>query len=78
MKQNQNPVFTRGQRNIFCPYYKNCLDHAAKSHWDYWSCYTCHHKLEKTSFATNLLAESASMPYYNLSPEIHSKTNINY
>ncbi len=28
-------------RWLECPYYKECLDHAASLHWEGWSCREC-------------------------------------
>ncbi|MEE8430247.1 MAG: hypothetical protein V3S16_03280 [Candidatus Desulfatibia sp.] len=32
MDKNPHPVHNNGSRNLFCPYYGDCLDHAAKLH----------------------------------------------
>jgi len=34
-------------KNLFCPYYKECLSHAAGLHWKGWSCNWCKHKNRK-------------------------------
>jgi hypothetical protein len=70
MDQNQNPVYTKGNRNVFCPYYRDCLDHSARHHWEYWTCFACHHKLKKKSCEHVLFAEGESTPYYHSSSEI--------
>jgi len=46
MIEDSNPVPVNGERNIFCPHYCDCLDHASKNHWEYWACQDCPHKQE--------------------------------
>ncbi|NVM22606.1 MAG: hypothetical protein HWN68_12615 [Desulfobacterales bacterium] len=45
MKPMAKPVHRSGNKNIYCPFYSNCLDHAAKRYWQYWDCSECRHKL---------------------------------
>ena len=33
----------RGVRNVVCPYYDQCLDHACQSNWRGWTCKECGH-----------------------------------
>ncbi len=73
MKKNQSPIHTAGHRNVFCPYYSDCLDHAAKSHWAYWSCLKCQHKQEQDSVTDVLLSPEGDYPYYSLSPSLYEK-----
>ena len=54
MDHNQNPVHTEGDRNVFCPYYSNCLDYAVELHWQYWACLDCQHK-QKEKLVTDVL-----------------------
>lgn len=44
MKPGLKPVHSSGHKNIYCPCYRACLDHAAKHHWQYWDCSECPHK----------------------------------
>ncbi len=41
MEPKANPVCKRGERNIFCPFYSDCLDHAVNQFWQHWSCTQC-------------------------------------
>jgi hypothetical protein len=45
MDQYPKPIRKKGEKNVFCPYYKDCLNHAAKLHWENWDCSECPHKL---------------------------------
>jgi hypothetical protein len=66
MKQNHNPIHSKGDKNILCPHYRDCLDHAAKNHWESWSCIDCHHKLTSKSHTDILVTRSEAAMCYNL------------
>lgn len=44
-----NPIPAKGERNIYCPYYNNCLDYAVQDWWDSWNCSQCPYRLIKQS-----------------------------
>jgi hypothetical protein len=44
MDQQARPISKRGERNIYCPYYKDCLDYAVECSWPSWNCSLCPHK----------------------------------
>jgi hypothetical protein len=44
MEHSTNPIHRLGNKNIHCPYYEECLDHAVERRWKYWSCSKCSHK----------------------------------
>jgi hypothetical protein len=69
---NQNPILTKGYRNVFCPYYSNCLNYAAKNHWGYWACIDCQHKSKYILKDVQLPPDSA-YPYYSLSPSLYEE-----
>lgn len=73
MDQKQNPVYTKGARNVFCPYYGSCLDHAVKKHWEYWACFDCQHKKKQVLITELFIAKSCADPYYSLSPALYEK-----
>jgi len=73
MDQNQNPVQTKGNRNVFCPYYRDCLDHAIKSCWDYWACFECQYKQKQMLSVDVLFSSVSTEPYYSLSPSLFEK-----
>lgn len=76
---DQKPIHTQGHKNVFCPYYRNCLDHAAKHHWEYWSCLKCQHKKKHDSITDVLLSPESDYPYYSLSPSFYAKVeNISF
>lgn len=73
MDQNPNPIRQNGKRNIFCPYYGDCLDHAAKLHWEAWACFDCHHKMMKESGIQAPFSSGDTTPYYTVSAEIYRR-----
>jgi len=73
MRTCRKPVKSKGYRNVFCPYYRKCLDHASKSHWEYWSCFSCRHKHLKESIANESVSPASTDPYYSISPSVGEK-----
>jgi CheY-like chemotaxis protein len=59
----RNPVWRQGNRNIFCPLYRECLDDAIKGSWQDWDCGDCPHKLNHTNEPDPLLAVTRSIEY---------------
>jgi len=41
MEYTAAPVRRTGERNIDCPFYCGCLDHAVDQNWNFWSCSHC-------------------------------------
>lgn len=41
MSAGPNPVRQKGERNLYCPYYGECLDHAVDHKWRSWNCTAC-------------------------------------
>jgi hypothetical protein len=73
MKKYRKPVQSKGYRNVFCPYYRNCLDHASKKYWEYWSCFHCRHKHLQESIADESVSPASTDTYYSISPSIGEK-----
>ncbi len=73
MDQNQKPIYTKGFRNALCPYYRNCLDHAVKNHWEYWACLNCKHKRNEKMVADILVSSASCDLVYPLSPAFYKK-----
>jgi hypothetical protein len=48
MNQQANPIPKRGERNIYCPFYGECLDHAVKYSWQSWNCAHCAHNKKRS------------------------------
>jgi len=45
MNTERNPLRRQGNRNVFCAFYRECLDDAIKGSWQDWDCDDCQHKL---------------------------------
>ena len=78
MDQNRNPVHTKGDRNIFCPFYRNCLDDAVRFRWKYWACLHCQHKKNGKFLTDVLLTPTDTSPYYSLPPSVYKKATHEY
>jgi len=63
MNIERNPVQRRGNRNVFCPLYRECLDDAIKGSWQDWDCDDCPHKLNHKNEPDPLLAVARSIEY---------------
>ncbi len=59
----RNPVQRQGNRNIFCLFYRECLDDAIKGSWQDWDCGDCPHKLNHKNEPDPLLAVTRSIEY---------------
>jgi hypothetical protein len=68
MDQKANPMPKQGERNIYCPYYNDCLDYAVRASWQTWDCSQCLHKLIKESITEYELNNTE--PYYDLPPNV--------
>jgi hypothetical protein len=74
MIKDCNPVQIEGERNIFCPHYRDCLDHASKNYWEYWTCQDCAHKQETEPVTDVLVLSPHTDIYYSVSPSLYQKT----
>ena len=70
MNQKCNPVQKKGERNIFCPYYGACLDHAVKESWEDWDCGECDHKIKEDRRWELQFTADDTMPYYEVAGTI--------
>jgi CheY-like chemotaxis protein len=59
----RNPVRRQGSRNVFCPFYTECLDDAIKGSWRDWDCGDCPHKLNHQNEPDPLLAVTQWVEY---------------
>jgi len=66
MNRAGKPLQRKGERNVFCPLYKGCLDHAVKESWPHWDCGDCQHKLDQGARSEMKLVVTDSIEYYDL------------
>jgi len=71
MNPKCNPVRRKGNRNVFCPYYGDCLDSAIEKSWAYWDCADCQHSLTQGAGVEAQLTVGHSIAYYDLPLEIY-------
>lgn len=69
MEARPKQVDKSGDKNICCPFYRNCLDHAAKRYWQNWDCSECPYKLRKRPIEADHIA-GGSGPYCELPSDI--------
>jgi hypothetical protein len=67
MELTATPVRRTGERNLYCPYYSGCLDHAVQQNWGFWSCSQCRNQTLKDPFNgvdifTDFSSEYVSVP----------------
>jgi hypothetical protein len=68
-----NPSHNKGDRNIFCPHYCNCLDFAINKAWDSWACFECRLKENKQFVEEFPYTNNDSVLYYPLPHDIYMK-----
>ncbi len=66
MNQNYNPLPRKGERNVFCPFYDHCLNHAINKSWRYWNCGECRYKFDQRARPELRLNVNESIEYYDL------------
>jgi hypothetical protein len=72
--ESAHPVNQEGRRFIECPFYRDCLMHAAKHIWSAWTCEKCPN-LRLDSVCKKLKFIS---PYYELLAEIYPEFRRKY
>jgi hypothetical protein len=70
MNQACNPRQKKGERNVFCPLYNRCLNHAIKESWEYFACSDCRNKLNQGSRPEIPLMAIDLIEHYDLRLEI--------
>jgi hypothetical protein len=78
MQPEPHPVNDTGEKNINCPHYGFCLNHAAHNLWNAWTCSDCVYKTEKKAFSDLSLQGHGAAPFYSLAPEISKKLRLSF
>jgi hypothetical protein len=65
-KYKPNPIPDQGSRNVFCPYYSDCLDSVIKRGWISWHCCLCGERSNEGARPEHNLAIDRSVAYYEL------------
>ena len=68
------PIQRKGLKSIDCPFYGDCLMHAARSNWHAWTCEEC------SNLRLYLVCRrlKAIAPYYQLLAEIYPEFKSKY
>jgi hypothetical protein len=61
-----NPLPRKGDRNVFCLFYRGCLDHAVRESWPYWDCGDCWHKLDQGARPEMRMIATDSIDHHEL------------
>jgi len=70
------PIPKRGERNIHCPFYNDCLDYAVKHSWQSWNCCQCPHKVMQSTTECEYDVNDTG-PYYDLPPNVARRIRKN-
>ena len=73
MKPGLNPVHQKGDRNVYCPYYGDCLDYAIEVAWQYWNCGDC---IERTNHAARpdfRFRSGDTIDYFDVTLELYKE-----
>ena len=74
MQNKKKPRRMKGEKNVFCPHYRSCLDFASRRYWDYWSCSECLHRTTIQALEDFFPPSPGAEPYYTLSPSLYLKS----
>ena len=76
MEPKANPICKKGERNIHCPFYNDCLDYAVKHSWQSWNCFQCPHKVMQSTTEWEYEVNDTD-PYYDLPPNVARRIGKN-
>jgi len=66
MRKECNPSRNKGDRNLFCGNYNDCLDHAIAHSWDSWNCCKCKSRFNRAIEAQRLTISREEIVEYEL------------
>jgi len=73
MDRKWMPSRRRGERNIFCPHYGDCLDYAVKRAWVQWSCLQCMGRFDREPLEEEAFTSQETVCYYDIHLEGHGE-----
>lgn len=73
MYRKPNPIPKRGNRNLYCLHYRDCLNLAVRLQWDRFACTKCPLKLTTGIESKQWAPSGDTTPYFTLSPDIQSE-----
>jgi hypothetical protein len=66
----KRPIKEYGKRNVFCPHYGACLDHAVSQAWEVWRCGECEYVSVREPREEIFYGNEGTVAYYSLSHEV--------
>ena len=78
MYRKPNPIPKRGNRNLYCSYYTECLNQAVSLQWDSFACVECHLEFTPGIESKRSMASGDTTPYFTLSPDIQLKADTEF
>lgn len=72
MDLTPNPIHKIGERNLYCPNYAGCLDHAVDERWSSWDCSECSCKSKRESMGDVYTVPDPD-PFYELPGDIYGQ-----
>jgi hypothetical protein len=68
------PEFTASldSKNIDCPFYTTCLDHAARQYWPSWDCSKCEHRSDREKISLDGCGSGPAL-YLELPSELYRR-----
>lgn len=76
MDPEAQPTPIKGERNIYCPHYNDCLDYVVNHFWQSWSCSKCPHRKKRTIDGLEYITNDEELDY-EFSPDIIRKIKGN-
>ena len=71
MKPAHNPKHEKGDRNVFCPHYGDCLDYAIEVSWQYWNCGDCRERANQAGMPDFQFRSNDAIDFFDMPLEIH-------
>jgi hypothetical protein len=65
-KPKANPTSKHGPRNVFCPYYSDCLDRVIEMGWMSWHCHLCGERFNQAARPELALNVGHPVAYYDV------------
>ncbi|MEW6664435.1 MAG: hypothetical protein AB1512_04335 [Thermodesulfobacteriota bacterium] len=66
MNEKCRPARSQGDRNVFCPFYGECLDYAIQEAWESWECTHCAQRGDQTAAPELPWCVNHTVAYYEL------------
>lgn len=70
MERNCRPLQRKGDRNVLCAHYNECLDFVIKKAWESWDCGDCIHRFNQEARPEMRFMANEEVAYYDLPFEI--------